>query len=459
MTSRREAMLEQVREGGLLARRAPLVAMLSGGRDSVCLLDLAVRPARAGGGDGAARQLRAARRLRRGRAPLRGALRAARGGAGGRAAAPSRGPGNLQAWARDTRYAAAARLAAEAGGAAIATGHTADDQVETILYRLASSPSRRALLGMRPARRQPGAAAARLHPRRRRPRTARSAASPGATTRANEEPAYARNRIRRGLLPGAGRGPPGGRPQRPAHGRAAARRGRGCSTRWSTPSSTAPAATPPIATGHTARRPGRDDPLPARLLARAGGRCWGCGPRDGRLARPAARASPASETTAYCEERGLRLARRRQQRRARLRPQPRAARPAPGAGRDPSRRRRRTSCARRRCCATRPRCSTRWSHAELDGCDGARPRDDRAGAPRRAAPGPAPAGPPAPRRRRRRPAGRRRRPPRRGGRRAAPQRHAMLDLGAAVRARAASTRRAVRSRTAILRARASAAHI
>ena len=60
------------------------------------------------------------------------------------------GPGNLQAWARDTRYAAAARLAAERGGAPIATGHTADDQVETILYRLASSPSRRALLGMRP---------------------------------------------------------------------------------------------------------------------------------------------------------------------------------------------------------------------------------------------------------------------------------------------------------------------
>ena len=36
-------MLEQVREGGLLAPGEPLVAMLSGGRDSVCLLDLAVR--------------------------------------------------------------------------------------------------------------------------------------------------------------------------------------------------------------------------------------------------------------------------------------------------------------------------------------------------------------------------------------------------------------------------------
>ena len=35
------------------------------------------------------------------------------------------------------------------GGADVAAGHTATDQVETILYRLASSPSRRALLGMR----------------------------------------------------------------------------------------------------------------------------------------------------------------------------------------------------------------------------------------------------------------------------------------------------------------------
>ena len=57
--------------------------------------------------------------------------------------------GNLQAWARDERYGAAAQLAT-ARGADVAAGHTGTDQVETILYRLASSPSRRALLGMRP---------------------------------------------------------------------------------------------------------------------------------------------------------------------------------------------------------------------------------------------------------------------------------------------------------------------
>ena len=56
--------------------------------------------------------------------------------------------GNLQAWAREERYSVAATLARERG-ADIAAGHTATDQVETILYRLASSPSRRALLGMR----------------------------------------------------------------------------------------------------------------------------------------------------------------------------------------------------------------------------------------------------------------------------------------------------------------------
>ena len=57
--------------------------------------------------------------------------------------------GNLQAWARDERYGAAARIATNRH-ADVAVGHTATDQVETILYRLASSPSRRALLGMRP---------------------------------------------------------------------------------------------------------------------------------------------------------------------------------------------------------------------------------------------------------------------------------------------------------------------
>ncbi len=63
-------------------------------------------------------------------------------------AAPARG--NLQSWARDLRYAEAVSRA-RGRDARIATGHTATDQVETILYRLAASPGRRALLGMAPA--------------------------------------------------------------------------------------------------------------------------------------------------------------------------------------------------------------------------------------------------------------------------------------------------------------------
>ena len=41
------------------------------------------------------------------------------------------------------RYVAAERVRAAAGLDRIATGHTATDQVETVLYRLRSSPGRR----------------------------------------------------------------------------------------------------------------------------------------------------------------------------------------------------------------------------------------------------------------------------------------------------------------------------
>jgi tRNA(Ile)-lysidine synthase len=57
--------------------------------------------------------------------------------------------GNLEAGAREARYEAAERLRAQLGQDVVATGHTASDQVETIVYRLAASPGRRALLGMR----------------------------------------------------------------------------------------------------------------------------------------------------------------------------------------------------------------------------------------------------------------------------------------------------------------------
>lgn len=190
-------MLDVVREGGMLSVGTPLVAMLSGGRDSVCLLDLAVRLL----GADEVTALHVNYGLRddsdadeRHCVELCEAL-----GVRLEVERPRRpeGPGNLQAWARDTRYAAAAALA-EDDAALIATGHTADDQVETILYRLASSPSRRALLGMRP---RDGKLVRPLLGFTRAQTTA-YCEQRGLAWRddpSNAEGAYARNRIRRGL--------------------------------------------------------------------------------------------------------------------------------------------------------------------------------------------------------------------------------------------------------------------
>jgi tRNA(Ile)-lysidine synthase len=140
-----EDLLGQV---DLLVPGQELVVLLSGGRDSTCLLDLAVRVAGS--------QAVSALHLNYG---LRAAADAdeahctelcARLGVPLEVRRPRRpDTGNVQAWAREARYGAAAELA-EPRQADVAAGHTATDQVETILYRLASSPSRRALLGMRP---------------------------------------------------------------------------------------------------------------------------------------------------------------------------------------------------------------------------------------------------------------------------------------------------------------------
>jgi tRNA(Ile)-lysidine synthase len=112
---------------------------------------------------------------------------------------PERSPGNLQAWAREARYEAALHLA-EQNDALVAVGHTATDQVETILYRLAASPGRRALLGM-------SAAEGRLiRPLLgvTREQTAAYCVERGLAWRedvSNESDAYARGRVRHGLLP------------------------------------------------------------------------------------------------------------------------------------------------------------------------------------------------------------------------------------------------------------------
>ncbi len=192
-------MLEQVRAGGLIASGSPVVAMVSGGRDSVCMLDLATRVA----GPDRVTALHVNYGLRDDSdADERHCLSLCESlGVELAIERPLRpeGPGNLQAWARDSRYAAAAALS-ERAGATIVTGHTADDQVETILYRLASSPSRRALLGMRP---HDGRLARPLLGFTRAETTA-YCEQRGLAWRedsSNAEQTYARNRVRHGLLP------------------------------------------------------------------------------------------------------------------------------------------------------------------------------------------------------------------------------------------------------------------
>ncbi len=191
-------LLPRVEDAGLLQAGRAVVVLYSGGRDSTCLLDVAVRLCGAdsvtalhvnyGLRDAAADDEQHCRRQCDG---LMVRIRVDR---------PERPQGgNLQAWARDQRYAAAAAIAANAN-ADVAAGHTATDQVETILYRLASSPSRRALLGMRPR----DGILIRPLLQFTRAQTAAHCQARGLSWRedeSNASDAYARNRIRHGLVP------------------------------------------------------------------------------------------------------------------------------------------------------------------------------------------------------------------------------------------------------------------
>ncbi len=216
---------EAVGRGGLFARDRPVVVMLSGGRDSTCLLDVAVALLSSASlsalhvnyrlradADGDERHCVALCRqlgveLECVRADSSSIPRAAghvhtNGEAGDGADGPAGATppaGNLQAWARDLRYAEANRIARERD-ALIATGHTASDQVETILYRLAASPGRRALLGM------PASDGRLIRPLLgvSREQTAAYCQARGLQWRedpSNDDQRYARTRVRHGVVP------------------------------------------------------------------------------------------------------------------------------------------------------------------------------------------------------------------------------------------------------------------
>jgi tRNA(Ile)-lysidine synthase len=136
-----ERALEAARESGLVQAGEPLLVMVSGGGDSVALLDVAHRLGASvsamhvnyGLREGAEADQDVVQRLCDERDI---ALTVER------VSLPE--GGNLQERARDARYELAERIAERDYAAA----HTATDQAETVLYRLAVSPGSRALHGM-----------------------------------------------------------------------------------------------------------------------------------------------------------------------------------------------------------------------------------------------------------------------------------------------------------------------
>jgi len=189
---------ERVRAGGLLCPGRRVLVLLSSGRDSVCLLGLAVRIA--GAPAVAALHVNYGLRALAAEDERHSAELCERLGVPLHVDRPEGRPaGNLQAWARERRYVEAARLA-RTRDADVAAGHTASDQVETVLYRLAAAPGRRALLGM-PARE---ARLVRPLLEVSREETAAWCAQAGLPWRedaSNEDARFARNRVRGGLVP------------------------------------------------------------------------------------------------------------------------------------------------------------------------------------------------------------------------------------------------------------------
>jgi len=112
--------------------------------------------------------------------------------------------GNLQAEAREARYAALAQWAGREGLAALATAHHADDQAETLVMRLNRASGLAGLAGVRARGIVPGAALPLLRPLLawRRAELAAIVANAGlepARDASNADEAYDRVRIRKAL--------------------------------------------------------------------------------------------------------------------------------------------------------------------------------------------------------------------------------------------------------------------
>ena len=199
---RRHRMLDGVRT---------LIAAVSGGPDSMALLRILSSLAPALGvrlraahlhhglrGDEAGRDL----------ALVRGACRAlgvpfASGRADVRGLAARRRL-SIEAAAREARYAFLRRIAGRAGAEAVALGHTADDQAETLLLRLVRGAGSRGLGGIRPVRADGAFRIVRPLLCLRRAEIVsytRGRAVAFREDASNRDTAFARNRVRRALIP------------------------------------------------------------------------------------------------------------------------------------------------------------------------------------------------------------------------------------------------------------------
>jgi tRNA(Ile)-lysidine synthase len=135
-----DTALDAARESGLVQAGRPLLVMVSGGGDSVALLDIAHRL----GASVAALHVNYGLREDAGADEDFVRDLADRRGVPLHVHRVTLPVGNLQELARDARYA----LAEQVAEGDYAAAHTASDQAETVLYRLAVSPGSRALHGM-----------------------------------------------------------------------------------------------------------------------------------------------------------------------------------------------------------------------------------------------------------------------------------------------------------------------
>jgi tRNA(Ile)-lysidine synthase len=192
-------LAEVVRDCGLVDPGHAVVVMVSGGPDSACAaagLARALGPANVhalhvnyGLREAASADVGICRRLC---AALRIDLHVERASVGD--------DGNVQAEARRLRYDASERLRARTDSRWIATGHTRTDAAETVLYRLATSPGSRALLGLPPRNGRVVRPLLALERERTR-ELAVAAGLPFADDESNDDPGFARNRIRSRVLP------------------------------------------------------------------------------------------------------------------------------------------------------------------------------------------------------------------------------------------------------------------